>query len=656
MCNRYKEEQETMIGFKRTLAVLLITGILIVVLLAGCTKFSPGRVDENIPPETTLSFAPDEGDHANYRVRMNWFGWDPDGEINYYWTKWDTFDWVRVVSTDSVFHVSAHADSVDSLKGYEYHSFSVKAVDNEGAEDPSPENISFTAFTLVPDTHILRGPSGVTGPMVTFEWSGTDRDGVIASYAYRLFRWETSVPGWIEVANQDSLGAEHTVANFGPLAGLHKFEVCATDDAGASDQSPAVREFTCNPELAGPKLYAYSNIFGLRVFRGPVWNPDYNLPTPIFAGERLSFRWAASAESYGGQVMGYRHAYDDTSTWPAWSVYDMEFTVTPTLGRHSLYVSAIDNSNVVTRGRFSFDVVEATLDEFILIVDDWDDDEGSASRPTDEERNAFWNGLLAGYEHQRLEWQPDQHQHSGEPQPPDVETLRSASTVIWYADLWDETSELADLFNPQLQGYNTLAGYMRVGGNLILSGYNCLEQITQQSYPMEITDTDTTEGARFVRDILHIGAADASGNNYNKNSPWAYGYCFYGDIPSDAGESYGFEPMYIDSVGPGGYPEPGKWWMYTSSHVNLSRCGFPDVEKLQTYHGSGLEIFTIHPYLNMNYDGMTSAVLYLSGDDRGNTCYFGHPLYFLQTDQVAPNFDRVMALFGEQKAVLIGQD
>ncbi len=654
MCDRYEEEQETMIGFKRTLAVLLIVGVLIVILLAGCTKFNPGTPEPNLRPETTLSFAPDEGDDANYRVRMNWFGWDADGTIDYYWTKWDTLDWVRVVNTDSVFLVSAHADTVDSLKGYEYHSFSVKAVDNDGAEDLTPENVSFTAFTLVPDTDIVRGPSGVTGPMVTFEWIGTDRDGVIASYAYKLFRWEVSTLEWIQVAHQDSLPADHTVANFGPLAQLHRFEVWATDDAGAADQSPAVREFVCNPELAGPKLFAYSNVFGLRVFRGPVWNPIYNLPSQIFAGERITFRWAASAESYGGQVMGYRHAYDDTSTWPAWSIYETEFSVTPTLGRHSLFISAIDNANVVTRGRFYFDVVEATLDEFILIVDDWNHEEGDSDRATDEERGEFWDGLLSGYDHERVEWEPSQH---GD-EPPDVETLRSASTVIWYADTWDtgDPTVLADIFNPFMEGYNSLAGYMRVGGNLFLCGYKPLEQITRMNYPMTIADTDTTEGARFVRDVLHIGSADASGSNQNKNSPWAYGYCYYGDVPTDVGESYGFEPMYIDSVGPAGYPDPGKWYAYTWTWPNFTRCGFPDVEQVETYQGTGLEIFTVNSFLNMNYEGVPSTVLYLSGDDRGNTCYVGHPLYFNQTDQVAPNFDRIMALFGEHKTAVAKQD
>ena len=150
------------------------------------------------------------------------------------------------------------------------------------------------------------------------------------------------------------------------------FEVRAVDDAGAADQTPARREFICNPQLAGPRLYIGSNIFGSFEFRGPVWRESANDAIPIFAGERLQFGWVASGQDYGGQILGYRHAYDDTSTWPAWSIFDTRFEVAPELGGHSLYISALDNSNVQTRARIRFDVVEATLDEYILIVDDWD--------------------------------------------------------------------------------------------------------------------------------------------------------------------------------------------------------------------------------------------------------------------------------------------
>ncbi len=293
-----------MIRLRKLLAVMIVCGIVIAGFLAGCDKFDPGQRKANKPPETTLSFSPDEGDTANYRVRLNWFGWDEDGEIAYYqvvwdwhntivhskgdsiWTDWSKADWRNVVNTDSVFLVSASADTVTEDRGYEGHRFAVRAVDNELAKDESPETIEFTAFTVVPNTTILRGPAGVTGPMVTFEWIGTDRDGVITGYQYNLYRWDDSTSDWILVFESDVLPFDQVVRIFGPLAGRHKFEVTSVDDAGAWDQTPATSIFTCNPELAGPKLFIHSNIFETFTFRGPVWPSRFNIPIPIFAGER----------------------------------------------------------------------------------------------------------------------------------------------------------------------------------------------------------------------------------------------------------------------------------------------------------------------------------------------------------------------------------
>ena len=168
-----------MISFRKLLAVMILFGIVIAGFLTGCDKADPGNRHPNVPPETTLSFSPDEGDTANYRVRLNWFGWDEDGEIAYYQTvwdwadsivnsetgkvDWDEADWRNVVNTDSVFLVSASEDTVTEDRGFEAHRFAVRAVDNEFAKDDTPETIEFTAFTIVPNTTILRGPAGVAG-------------------------------------------------------------------------------------------------------------------------------------------------------------------------------------------------------------------------------------------------------------------------------------------------------------------------------------------------------------------------------------------------------------------------------------------------------------------------------------------------------------
>jgi hypothetical protein len=630
-----------MIWLRRLTAGAVLLAVAAVLIMAGCSKFDPGTRVANVPPETTLSFSPGQGDTANYRVRMNWFGWDPDGDVAYFRTKWDQEDWQTVVNTDSVFLVSASGDTVDEERGYEYHTFSVKAVDNEGAEDDSPEEVSFTAYTIVPNTKILRGPSGVTGPVITFEWQGTDRDGVIVGYHYRLWEYtgEAGYPwGHSPIFASDFVGPEVTSWTSGPYDGKHKFEVWATDDAGAPDLTPATREFTCNSSLAGAKLYLSTNVFGNYVFQGPVWSSSFNLPTPIFAGERLRFFWLASAADYGGQVLGYRHAYDDTSTWPSWSLFDTRFQVIPTLGRHSLYVSALDNANVMTRARIYFDVVEASLNDYILIVDDYNWLENQPVWGTDADRTNFYDQLLTGYARPKFEWEPSQHTDSDGPRPPDVDALRGASTVIWYAD--SEQTTLKRLFDPNRASYNALAGYLRVGGNLVMDGQKILEQVMYDQYPIEVAEDDTSQAAVFVRDFLHIGGAENSGNWANKNSPWAYGYCFYGAVPTDPNL---FEPMYIDSL--------GKWWEAYGGHIgsNYRHGGLPLVEKLTVFQGTAVEIFNIDSYLNMNFEGKPCAVMYLSGDNHANVAYFGFPFYYLQTDQVQANMDVLLRLFGEEK-------
>jgi hypothetical protein len=662
---------------RRFLGLLALGALLVIALLGGCSKFDPGDPNPNKSPETTLSFSPDEGDTANFEVRMNWFGWDVDGKIDYYQTAWDwpdsivdpvegvdwdEVDWRNVISTDSVFYVRASAETVTTTKGFQEHRFAVRAVDDEGAWDLTPEQVAFTAFTFVPDTEILRGPSTVTGTMVSFEWTASDRDGVIVAYQYRLSRFEDDE--WFPVVESDTLSNEDTEVIFGPITGKHRFEVWAIDDAGAFDRTPATRTFTCNPDLAlGPKLFLRSNVFGLFSFRGPVVPTEFNVPEPIFLGERLSFEWTATAESYGGEVVGYRHAYDDTTIWPAWSVFDRVFSVNPDVGVHSLFVQAIDNANAVTRGRLTLEVVEASLDDYILIVDDYDLNEGGlAMWGTDEARDLFYFELTAPFERERFVWTPSQQLEDNLPQPPDVEALANASTVIWYADgqpisdpalapvLW-RTFHASDVI------YNALAGYVRVGGNLVLCGYKGIGTIadvatyTPQSDDgaIEVAAGDTLQNMRFIRDFLHVGSALNSGNLSNKDAPYQYGYCFHGAEPTAEGAALGFSGVYIDSVGSSGWPSRGKWPLYTNPQYAYKRCGLPQVERVDPYLGSAVTIFEMESFVNSQFQDVPCGQLYLSGTNHGNVGYFGFPFYYLQTDDARDLVDRLLSYMGEPK-------
>ncbi|MCK4915942.1 MAG: hypothetical protein KAS89_07210, partial [Candidatus Eisenbacteria sp.] len=355
-----------------------------------------------------------------------------------------------------------------------------------------------------------------------------------------------------------------------------------------------------------------------------MWPDSYNVPVDIFQ-EHLTFSWTADASDYGGQIVGYRHVFDDTSSWPYWSLEDRTFEITPELGQHSLYVSALDNANVMTRARIFIEVVEADLSQYIVLVDDYDmwEIENPDRWGSDADRDAFYDSLLYCYERPVVEWNPSEFLGG-----PDVATLASASTVIWYAD--SSPGGLAAEFNPFHQLYSPIAGYVRLGGNLILCGCEVLGSIMDQPYPIMVTAEDTTSAAVFVRDCLRIGRADFSGNGGNPSAPWAYGYCMHGAVPTPAGEALGFEPVYVDTGDCD--VEPGKWWLYCTGGV-YSHCGIT-VEKHESFQGTGLEIYGTDHFLNYNYEGETSVVLYLSGDNHGNVCYMGFDLYYLKTFQV----------------------
>ena len=125
----------------RAVLRLVLGGFLLGVpfALLGCPSsgFDPGHEPCNILSETTLSVEWSGPVAPGSRVRLNWFGWDPDGEIIGFDIRSaldDTMgDWSTVVSTDSIFFMP----DVDSW------SFMVRAIDNEGGVDATPESLGY---------------------------------------------------------------------------------------------------------------------------------------------------------------------------------------------------------------------------------------------------------------------------------------------------------------------------------------------------------------------------------------------------------------------------------------------------------------------------------------------------------------------------------
>lgn len=623
-------------GSRRSLAVVVSSGVA-AALLAGCGRESPALVAQNIPPDTALELVADACDTTSLTVHLRWSGSDVDGEVAHYWTRWDSLEWVKVAATEGVY-VLSRADTSGQELGAGRHTFAVKAVDDRGAEDPEPAAVSFTARNMLPETEIVSGPSGIVCPTVRFEWRGWDYDGVIVGYGYRLLEW-LDTGGWIEVAGEDSVAADVVTAEFGPLVGEHRFEVWSIDNEGDTDPSPASRDFTCSPGPWEPWLTLRTNVFGTIQYRGPQWSEVYDVPIPILEREHLVFDWHATWSGCG-EPLGYSFAYDDTATWgDDFSFDDTHFEVTPTIGGHAFYVSAAEDNGAVSRGKIAFEVIGAGLDEYVLIVDDYNWREDYPLWGTDADRDALYDALTADCVRPRLSWDTEEHSDIHGLAPPDVMTLGGASTVIWYYD-HDQTA-LRRAFD-EGERYRPLAGYARVGGNIILCGHDGLRHILAEIYPMELTPADSTEAEVFVREVLGIANAENTGSSANKSTPWRYGYCLYGAIPNPVAAGIQLDAMYIDSL--------GTWSpVYGHPNPNYSHGGLPNAEILEARGGChAIEAQVIDAYLNYTVEGRPCTVLTLTGEERGKACYFGFPIYYLQADQARRTFGTVLERFGER--------
>ena len=95
---------------------------------------SLGAIRPNRLPETVISFFSWGGPPGDYRVRVHWFGWDWDGEIERFELRIAedgvSSDWISTVRIDTIILVSP-----DVVTAWQV---AVRSVDDDGEADPSP--------------------------------------------------------------------------------------------------------------------------------------------------------------------------------------------------------------------------------------------------------------------------------------------------------------------------------------------------------------------------------------------------------------------------------------------------------------------------------------------------------------------------------------
>jgi hypothetical protein len=548
---------------------------------AACDQgYNHDRVP-NRPPETYLSSGPPSGTlNTNYRVHFYWNGFDPDGRVNnfeYLITDdylvgsliideniYDTIEqlqldhpdadlsWHYIDVHDSTFVVTAEyfpgdvdevpADSIywydpsDSMGRFLFkgqHTFFLRAVDDDGARDPIPEHLTFTATTIAPAVEINHpADTGGAGgyeelpPDIFFRWSGNDSvgNGTVIDPAATRFTYPplrrgfmgidlqsegriidlpdsvwTRWRAWDEDEDDNSFSGKGalltglTTTDQGPGQGYYLFFVQARDEAGAItshfEDGSNLKKIRAVSSMQ-PGLTVQENTLGVRYSEH-----DQTYDFTIAEGQQLVITWSGTASDYGSEVTGYRYGWDildtgDDSQWSSWSLSHSGSSAVFVSGTHSLFIECRDYSGNMTRIQFRFFVVPFTMEYDLLFVDDYNNeittDQGwpggsqaswvTAYQHTNEDMRAFWDDMILseynGYQPQR-----DYLETGTVIDRPPFEVVANYKNIIWdvkgaagrLSGLY-RVAKFVDVYHVNTVPFDYLSAFMARGGHVLLCG------------------------------------------------------------------------------------------------------------------------------------------------------------------------------------------
>jgi hypothetical protein len=186
-----------------------------------------------IPPDTWLTQKP-PAVTENTTAQFEWIGSDIDGSVTAYHFRIDSGSWATTQDTSRTYPGLSNGT----------HKFEVRAEDDDGIVDPSPATHFFTILiNSPPDTELVTVPNATTRLRdLFFEGNGSDSDGTVASYDYRM----DSEP-WV-----NTVATNATYINLS--SGDHTFQARSRDNRGLEDPSPATIVFLILPSWCEAEL------------------------------------------------------------------------------------------------------------------------------------------------------------------------------------------------------------------------------------------------------------------------------------------------------------------------------------------------------------------------------------------------------------------
>ncbi len=542
--------------------------------LAGCGDNELGmeRRHPNAAPETVLSSGPPDSTSVNsYHVEFHWSGTDRDGTIDHYdfimvdhpmarshvdgtpddgdptrvVVEVPTPDdprWMGTSQTDSVFATLADTlrrppvpgphereDDVRRTPFERWHTFFIRAVDNEGSADPTPDYRTFNSKNIAPIVRLRRpvvaGQEFSGPPVIVFRWDGEDPLDDFTSIAPVASRWvvlpsklDLSRPGtsyasfpeslyslptrfqwspWQRWDAADSLGRHTVVSSLvrigdAPGAGYYIFTVQALDEAGAAtpvfDWSTPGKNNTALVRVTGsigPLLRVRDEYLGTQTFVGG----SRPIRIDVAAGQPLRFRWVADTKHYGGEIIGYRYGWDirdvdDDAEWSSWS---RTTTSAPERsfndGTHRFYVQVQDNAHSVAQAIYELPVHPVTRARPVLWVDDTDYLTDVTTERVEDERWVEVLSRLAGEGHFDFDLNADVFSVAdNRREPPPIQKIFDYRAVVWSVRSNQRGQSalrtVAQFVDPlptrnqnSAKSYNYVNVYLANGGRLWINGF-----------------------------------------------------------------------------------------------------------------------------------------------------------------------------------------
>jgi hypothetical protein len=521
---------------------LVSTLIVAALVAAGCDtdKALVGEPSPNATPETDVTGTAPSPAQSRYEVSFFWFGSDPDGEITgFEWrisdngrdgmvsvadTLVSNLPWRFTERGDSTFLVSADLDSFEvdvddpnlgpgDYRFWQTHTFWVRAVDDDGARDPSPAHISFTATTLAPSALITtpRRTNSVTcrpAPQVTtFGWRARDEDSsppvpeavrylflpvqtgdddlCLTALAYEMQQpIRTDDPTWSEWIPYDDGSDSSRVVTLPrqPLGTRWLFAVQARDRAGATTPTFDWNENVVHVEIQSgtyPLLRVRETTLGEKQAVSTTGLASYE----IVSGQPLQFQWIADASHYSGIIDGYRYGWNvrdpEDAEDPGWEIPWSDGSLarsaplrTFTQGSPNFVVQCRDNSGTISRMIYQFQVIQITdrsEQRSLLVIDDWPIGGTTPEQVLKLEWRRRWEELLMGRVIGFQPWEIVDAQTDAAVVT--FSRINEYKAVIWFLNP-ASTSYFASRLAPKdLQDrFNWLEAYQARSGNLLVCG------------------------------------------------------------------------------------------------------------------------------------------------------------------------------------------